>query len=82
MVDDRYIAFGSSNLGLKSLGEIASDYELNGIIDSAALTAKTAKVIEEDIALSIPIPVESAQTLPLGTRLTAWAQELTMAHIL
>ena len=65
VVDDRYTAFGSSNLGTKCLDHRPHDYEFNGIADSEGLAAKTMDVLRKDIALSheVPTPVAAA---PIG----------------
>jgi phosphatidylserine/phosphatidylglycerophosphate/cardiolipin synthase-like enzyme len=82
VVDDRFTAFGSSNLGKKSLGEHADDYEFNGIVDSGELARATNEVLQKDIELSDEVSPENAKNLSWGTRLLAYIQELIMAHIL
>ncbi len=82
VVDDRHTAFGSSNLGKKSLEEDPSDYEFNGIVESPEFARETMRVLQKDIELSDAVSPEKARNPSWGTRLLAWFQEKVMAHIL
>ncbi len=82
VVDDRFTAFGSSNLGKKSLGEHADDYEFNGVVDSGELARATNQVLQKDIELSDDVSPENPKNLSWDTRLLAYFQELIMSHIL
>lgn len=82
VVDDRYTAFGSSNLGKKSLAEHAVDYEFNGIADSQELARETSAVLQKDIELSDEVSPEIARNPRWDTRLLAYFQEMIMSHIL
>jgi phosphatidylserine/phosphatidylglycerophosphate/cardiolipin synthase-like enzyme len=82
IVDDKYTAFGSSNLGTKSLEENSSDYEFNGIVNSQAFAAATMRVLQKDIALSNEVSPEKARDLSWDTRLLAHFQERVMTNIL
>ncbi len=82
VVDDRHTAFGSSNLGKKSLDEDAADYEFNGIVESPEFAQETMRVLQKDIEFSDTVSPEKARNPSWGTRLLAWFQERVMAHIL
>ena len=82
VVDDKYTAFGSSNLGLKSLDPNPSDYEFNAVLSSPEFAERTMRVLEKDIELSRPVSIEKARDLPWKTRFFAWIQEQTISHIL
>ncbi len=82
VVDYRYTAFGSSNLGTKSIEENPADYELNSIVDSQAFATKTMDVLKKDITLSNEVAPHLAKNLGWDTRLFAWFQERIMTHFL
>ena len=82
VIDDRYTAFGSSNLGTKSMEENPADYEFNGITDSPAIAARTMQVLNTDIALSNEVSPETARNPSWDTRLLGGFQEFIMTRIL
>jgi phosphatidylserine/phosphatidylglycerophosphate/cardiolipin synthase-like enzyme len=82
IVDDRYTAFGSTNLGTKSIEENPDDYEFNCITDSTTFAAKTMSVLQQDIHLSNEVPPQIAKNPTWDTRLLGFFQEHVMTHIL
>jgi phosphatidylserine/phosphatidylglycerophosphate/cardiolipin synthase-like enzyme len=82
VIDDRYTAFGSSNLGAKSLEENPADYELNGIVDSATFAQATTSVLQRDKALSEEISPEKAKHPGWGSWTRARFQDLAMTQFL
>ncbi len=82
VVDDKYTAFGSSNLGTKCLNQRPHDYEFNGIAESIGLAAKTMDILRKDIAMSYEVPPHLGIAPNWVTRQMAWFQEKVMTQIL
>lgn len=82
VVDDKYTAFGSSNLGTKCLDQRPHDYEFNGIADSEGLAAKTMDILRKDIEMSYEVPPHLGIAPDWVTRQMAWFQEKVMTKIL
>lgn len=82
IVDDKYTAFGSTNLGLKSLDELASDYEFNAIVRSWDFARMTQEVIQRDIELSREIPSNEILNPSWKALAAAHIQEHTIVHLL
>jgi phosphatidylserine/phosphatidylglycerophosphate/cardiolipin synthase-like enzyme len=82
VVDDRYVGFGSSNFGIKSLADSPADYEFNGIADSPVLAAATNRILQKDIELSNEVSPEKGKHPTWGTRFRARFQEFFMTPFL
>lgn len=79
VIDGEYTAFGSSNFGYKSLNELPSDFEFNGMMHSQAFAAQTLRVLDRDISYSQELTAEKGGNPSWDVRLKALLQEWTFA---